>query len=70
MDTIAHFEIHADDPLHRTVGFHEQSFGWSVSQMGDEGYWLATTQGGPTEQASTARSSATWSATRDQSASR
>jgi len=42
-----HFEIFADDPQ-RAITFYTEVFGWTVSQFGDQEYWLVST--GPTDE--------------------
>lgn len=44
MGRVVHFEIHAADP-ERAVAFYTTVFGWSVTQMGGQDYWLLTTGG-------------------------
>ncbi len=47
MNRVTHFEIQSDDPL-RAVRFYSETFGWKISQWGEQQYWLVITgDGGP-----------------------
>lgn len=46
MPRVVHFEIHADDPS-RAVLFYSTVFGWEITKLGPQEYWLIITGKSP-----------------------